>query len=195
MYVYVTYVYQSEPTLYSSLNVKELLAWSRREIWSFSDCKWTRTHDHLVYKGTLNRLDKLAKWLSCVVITYLCSAFGCMFLSCNVRVSEWIQARPVWKNGRVFIYELSACGCESSCSHLDFRIPACFEEGVPWHSGNYRVLIHSGTRTWHDFSIVFEPKNMYFVLPSPRWILNLLSTNHSHKLVKNWSSVVWTISS
>ena len=144
---HVMYVYQSESTLNSSLNVKELLAWSWREIWSFSDCKWTRIHDHLVYKGTLNRLDKLAKWLSCVVITYLCSAFGCMFLSCNVRVSEWIQARPVWKNGRVFIYELSACGFESSCSHLDFRIPACFEEGVPWHSGNYRVLIHKQSIT------------------------------------------------
>ena len=67
-----------------------------------------------------------------------------MFLSCHVRVSEWIhtlylpecqgtpcskQARnlkfkwlqldsPVWLNDWVFVYELSGCGFESSCSHL-----------------------------------------------------------------------------
>ena len=39
---------------------------------------------------------------------------------------------------------------ESSCGHLNFRFCACFEQGVPWHSGNYRVWIHSEMRTWHD---------------------------------------------
>ena len=36
---------------------------------------------------------------------------------------------------------------------------------------------------------------MHFVLYSSKWILHLLSTNHSHKLVKslfNWCSIVWT---
>ena len=28
------------------------------------DCSWTRTHNHLVLKRTLNHLAKLAKWLS-----------------------------------------------------------------------------------------------------------------------------------
>ena len=42
------------------LNVKELLAQSRHEIWSFSDCNWTRTQNHLVRKQTLNHLTKLA---------------------------------------------------------------------------------------------------------------------------------------
>ena len=51
-----------------------------------SDCNGTRTHNHLVYKRTLNHLAKLAKWLSCVVSTYLYSAFDCMFLSCHVGV-------------------------------------------------------------------------------------------------------------
>ena len=60
---HVTYAFQSESTLYSCLNVKELLARSRREIWSLSDCNWTRTHNHLVHKRTLNHLAKLAKWL------------------------------------------------------------------------------------------------------------------------------------
>ena len=41
---------------YSSLNVKELLARSRREIWRLSDCNSTRTHNHVVHKRTLNHL-------------------------------------------------------------------------------------------------------------------------------------------
>ena len=90
-----------------------------------SDCNWTRTHNHLVLKRTLNRLAKLAffKWLSWVVSTYLYGA------------------------------ELSGCGFESSCSHLNFRSRACFEPGVPWQSSNYRVWIHSKMRTWHDKNI------------------------------------------
>ena len=51
---HVTYTFQRESTLYSCLNVKELLARSRREIWSWSDCNVTRTHNHLVRKRTLN---------------------------------------------------------------------------------------------------------------------------------------------
>ena len=37
--------------------------------------------------------------------------------------------------------------------HLNFRYCACFEEGVPWHSGNYRVYFHSEMCTWHDNDI------------------------------------------
>ena len=33
----------------------------------------------------------------------------------------------------VFIYELSGCGFESHCCHLNFRYHACFEEGFRWH--------------------------------------------------------------
>ena len=66
---HVTYAFQSESTLYSCLNVKE---WSRRKIWRWSDCNWTRTQNHLVLKRTLNHLAKLAKWSSCVLIE-LCS--------------------------------------------------------------------------------------------------------------------------
>ena len=42
---------------------------------------------------------------------------------------------------------------ESRCSHLNFRYCAWFEQGFPWHSGNYRVWIHSKIRTWHDKNI------------------------------------------
>ena len=51
---HVTYASQSESTRYSCLNVKELLARSRREIWSLIDCNWTRTHNYLVHKPTLD---------------------------------------------------------------------------------------------------------------------------------------------
>ena len=53
----------------------------------------------------------------------------------------------------MFLYELNGCGFESSCSHLNFRFCACFEQRVPWHSDNYRVWIHSETRTWRDKNI------------------------------------------
>ena len=61
---HVTYALQSETTLYSCLNVKEVLTRSRHEILSLSDCSWTRTQNHLVRKRTLNHLASLAKWLS-----------------------------------------------------------------------------------------------------------------------------------
>ena len=86
------------------------------------DCNWTRTHNHLVWKWTLNHLAKLAKWLNWVVSTYLYIAFDCMF-------------------------------CMYICSHLNFKFHECFEQGLSWHSGNYRAWIHSEMRTWHDKNI------------------------------------------
>ena len=50
---------------------------------------------------------------------------------------------------------------ESSCSHLNFRFRACFEQGVPWHSGNYRMWTHSETRTWHDKKIQSDFVRIY----------------------------------
>ena len=47
---HVTYVFQSESTLYSCLGVKEILARNRHEIGSLRDCSWTRTHNHIVCK-------------------------------------------------------------------------------------------------------------------------------------------------
>ena len=88
---YVKYAFQSESIPYSCLNERELLARSRIEIWRWSDCICTRTKNHLVLKRTVNHLTKLAKWSSCVLSTHLYGAFDCMFFSCHVRVSEWIQ--------------------------------------------------------------------------------------------------------
>ena len=85
---HATYAPQSESTLHSCLNVKELVARNRCEIRSLSYCNSTRTYNHLVRKPTLNHLAKLARWFSCVVRTYLYGAFHCMFSSCYVRVLE-----------------------------------------------------------------------------------------------------------
>ena len=60
-YYHVTYAFQSESILYSSLKVKELLARNRNDIWSLSDNYGIRTSNHLVCKRTL---FILAKWLS-----------------------------------------------------------------------------------------------------------------------------------
>ena len=88
---YFTYAFQSDSPLYSYLSVKGFHARSRRESWSLSDWTWTRTQNDLVRTRTLNHSVELAKWLSCVLSTYLYGAFDCMFLLCHVRVSEWIH--------------------------------------------------------------------------------------------------------
>ena len=55
-----------------------------------SDCNWTRTHNHLVRKQTLNHFAKLTKWLSWVVSTYLYDAFNCMFLYIYIYIYIYI---------------------------------------------------------------------------------------------------------
>ena len=80
---HLTYVFQSEFTLCSCLNVKELLPWSSRKMWSWNDCNWTLTQNQLVLKRKLNHLGKLSKWSRCVLCSYLCSAFDSL-CSCQV---------------------------------------------------------------------------------------------------------------
>ena len=110
----VTYALQSEFTLYSCLNVKKILGGSRREIWSLSDCSWTRIQNHLVRKRTLNYFVKLVKWLSCVLSTYLYGAFDCMFLSCHVHVWEWIHTIVAWMSRNSLPKELPSIILEIS---------------------------------------------------------------------------------
>ena len=63
------------------------------------------------------------------------------------RFSQWLQlgSNPE-PHGWVFVLELSGSVFES----------ACFEQGVPRHSGKYRVWIHSETRiyvTWQEHTV------------------------------------------
>ena len=110
---HVTYAFQSEPTLCICLNVKELLAPRGREIWSLSDYNWTWTHNHVVHKRKLNHLANLAKCLSCVVSTYLYGAFDRKFLSCHVRISEWIQT--------LYMPECQGTPCSKQVRNLTFK--------------------------------------------------------------------------
>ena len=50
-------------------------------------------------------------------------------------------------------YRLSDCRFEYRGQHLNIRYHVCFERGVPWHSGNYRVYIKFKTRMRHDKNI------------------------------------------
>ena len=52
----------------------------------------------------------------------------------------------------MFVYELKWFWVRVQLqSFKDFHV--CFEQGVPWHSGNHRVWIHSETPRWHDMNI------------------------------------------
>ena len=110
---HVMCAFQSESLIYSCLNVTKLLTWNRCNIWSLSDCNWIRAHNHLVRKRTLKHLAKLAKWLSCVVSTYLYGAFDCMFLSCHVRISEWIHT--------LYLPEWQGTPCLKQAQYLKFK--------------------------------------------------------------------------
>ena len=88
---------------------------------------WIWTHNHLVCKWTLNVLSKLVKWLSCVV--------WCIWLCVIIMSYKFFRV-----NSRF----------ESCCCHLSFRHCVCFEQGVPWHSGNCRVQTCSHTCIRHD---------------------------------------------
>ena len=77
------------------LNITELLARNKCNIWRLSKCNGTRTHNHLVHKQTPNHFPKLGKWLSCVVSTYMYGALDCVFLSCHLRLSEWMHTLKI----------------------------------------------------------------------------------------------------
>ena len=81
--------------------------------------------------------------------------------------SETRIIRPVWPNDQVVECSFTnwvGSGFESSCSHWNVRYRPCFEQGVPWHLGNYRVWIHSETLTWHDKSIQYaDDIVLYFI--------------------------------
>ena len=89
-----------------------------------------------------------------------------------------------WRNGWLFLYELSFCGVEFSCSHLKFKFHACFKQGVPWHSGNYRVWILSETGTWHN-------KNIQLYKSDMKTTENSYKNNRS--MQRNPNSAIWCI--
>ena len=60
----------------------------------------------------------------------------CSQMHCTDRFTQYSSIMwPVWLNGWVLLYELSGCVFDSRWSYLNLRYCACFEQGVPWHSG------------------------------------------------------------
>ena len=112
-FYHVTYAFQSESILNSCLNVKELLPQIRRQIWSLSGRNWTQTQKHLVRKQKLNHFDKLTKWFSCVLSICLYGAFGCMFLSSNIGVSELIHT--------LYLPQCQAIACSKLARYLKLK--------------------------------------------------------------------------
>ena len=103
--------------------------WLQRDIQANTECGFTLkcVRDMIITYSQMQRTDKYSQNSSII----------------------W----SVLPNGWVFVYELSGCGLESCCSHLNFRYRTCFEQGVPWHSGKYRAWIHFEMRTWHENNI------------------------------------------
>ena len=91
-----------------------------------------------------------------IFFTYL---FILFFISNYLKLLQLdANPEPVWPNGWVFVHELSGSGFESSCSHLNLRFRTCFEQGVPWHSGNYRVWVWNPYVTWQEHTANYLSK-------------------------------------
>ena len=117
---------------------------------------------------------------------WICFYFIILYFGGNWVFQICITAQSFGQFGQiwsVFIYELSCCRFKSCCSHLNFRYCACFEQGVPWHSGKYGVWIHCEMRTWHDKNI--QSNALY------RYVLTT-QLNHLVSLAKWLSVQLWT---
>ena len=83
----------------------------------------------------------------------------------------------------VFIYELSACEFKPTCSHLNSRFRACFEEGVYCHLVSYIGCILTKTRTWNDKKIQSN---------APYRQVLTIQPNHLARFGKSLSLHLWT---
>ena len=112
-----------------------------------------RSHNHLVCNGTLSDLAKF----------------------------NHLPLWPVWWHGWVIVYKLSCCGFEFRWSHLHFIYRVCFEPGVHWHSGNFRLWIHTKTRMWHDKNTQ-SPCHPYYIFSK----FTCIHTFHGKFLLKRY---------
>ena len=151
-YYHLTYAFQSESTLYSCLNVKEILARGRHEIWSLSDCNWTRTHNHLVHK----RLAKLVNWLSCdCAVFFTCSENGVPWHSDNCRV--WIHFKTrTWHDNNIQTRKFVKI-------HKNFKLDQVFMSDFLCHSVLIFPVYTIPKKNWNIFKHIFWnmcPKNI-----------------------------------
>ena len=134
---------------------KELLTSDRREIWSLTDCNGTQTHNQIVRKRILNHLAQLAKLLCCVLSTYLYRVFDFIFYIHFKSESTLYSSHSGIILGKLFPVRLrtKCLSVRIQWQCLQPHISRFFWARSSWHSGNYRVWIHSEKRTWDDRNI------------------------------------------
>ena len=111
----VTYVFKRDSTVYIYLNIKELLFWNRRDIWGLSECKETRTHNHLVRKRTLNFWPnwptdgaEMGVLICTLYLTVPSYHFTYTFQS-EYRIYIWMNVKDILRQNRRNIWSLSDC--------------------------------------------------------------------------------------
>ena len=128
----------------------------------------TRNCNHLIRKRILNHLTKLV----CEYLTVQCIwLYALIISSTHFRVDLHSIIALMSRNS---LLEAGTI-LESRWSHLNFIHGTCIMQGALWHSGNYRVLIHSKTCMWHD-------KNMQSKLDLFVWFKN---NRHVQKACRN----------
>ena len=112
---YATYAFQSYSTLYSWLNVKEIIARKRREIWSLNEYNWTGTNNNFVCKKNTQLFRQTGQMidLSCEYLSVRC--IDCIFFSCHLRISERIQT--------LYWPERQGICCSKLAPNLKFKWP------------------------------------------------------------------------
>ena len=107
-------------------------------------------------------LSKQCIWLYFLVMSHTCFRVNPHSLVAWVSRNSSSIIWAVWLNGLVFVYKLSGCGFESSCSNLNLRFCTCSKQRIPWHSGDYRVCIDPKTHvdwllnayvTWQEHTV------------------------------------------
>ena len=113
--------FRMNPHSIACLNAKELLARSRCHIWSLSDSNEIQTQR--VWILWFNHLAKLAKWLTCVMSTYL---YGALDLYLKFKWQQQDLNPQIW------------------CL-LQARTSLTFRQTKEW--------IHTKSCLWHDSNI------------------------------------------
>ena len=110
---------------------------SERRTWDDKNMEWNAPYRYVLRKQR-SHLGNLAKCLSVCLRTRW---FGVLL---GARSSLKFRQLRIECG---FEFWVLCSGFEFSSSHLTL------EQVAPWHSGNYRVWIHSETRAWHDKNI------------------------------------------
>ena len=105
--------FQGKSTLYSFLNVKELLAGNRYNIWSLSDHNGIRTHNYLNHKRTLNHLAELASHFNFRHCTYLEQGLPWHSDSCKVEIHS---EKQTWNDNNIRSFYTVCFTCKISSS-------------------------------------------------------------------------------